>query len=238
MKKKIYKKGKLWIPLFCVIVVIGLASGIALCCRSMSMKSKGEEIFNDVQSALSDYPQLPESYTYTEFYYCDGSTEYLFLKNGSNLITGVRTAENTTYYMEQKSWRIGENGNPEPIEYAEDPVQQIARTVTSGLLEDEKLTYAWCKARGGELPLWVYPDETYIFCSRPDYTDCVEIMVFDEKSGYLRWDIARTAEDAVLYLYADDEELKLDETDELTVFTWGDVDKAIVDILRSRQEKE
>lgn len=167
-------------------------------------KLAGEELYSRMQAALTDYPRLPEPYCFTVCYFCDGTTEYMLLKNGDKQITGQRNiGEDAVYYTDGRSWRVDQEGELAVICNTKDPVEEKVADIVEILLADQDMTYTYHRAIEPALPLWVYPDERYIQCHRPEYFDCTEVMVYNQDNkDYIRWDIVKSADNVTLYLYA------------------------------------
>jgi len=215
-----------------IAVIICSAAG---CTDNELPVETGDRIFDAVSQAVHEATEQTGVYSYAELYYSDGTAEYLMLFSDERKITGVRTDEGEVYYFDRNSWTVSEDGTLEMLGESDDPVTEILLPLMESLLSDNELTYTCHQARERDLPLWVYPDEFYILCNRPDFDDCIEVMVFHEETDlkYFRWNIARSADDAVLFVYADNDVHSIENAEQLNVFTWGPVEKAVCSALFS-----
>ena len=192
-----------------IIICASLSVLLVFCVLGMHEKNEqryaGEKIYSQIQSDLVNYPQLPEPYCFTACYFCDDTTEYMLLKNGSKQITGQRNiGEDAIYYTDGKSWQLDQTGELVEICDAKDPAEEKITGIVEMLLVDRDMTYTYYSARGQELPLWVYPDEQYIQCQRPKYFDCKEVMVYNQENNqdYIRWNIVKSSNNVKFYLFA------------------------------------
>ena len=217
---------KILVAAFIVAVVMIIAISIINQQRTAQMKEDGEALYVTVQSALGEYPVLNGPYQASVCYYCNGTAEYMLLKNGDRQITGMRTAgEPTVYFMDGKSWTLDETGNLAEIEAAEDPVVDIVGDYIAKLLADKSMEYTYQIARGRDLPLWVYPNEPYLACTRSMHSDKVEVMVCFE--DYIRWDIAASTEDVTLYLFASEGRITMSDGGAIQLPGWGEIGEEV-----------
>ena len=217
----------------CLLLFVFLTESITACNvtskhKSVQAQKQGEALFLDMQSALSDYPNPPDRFGYTSFYYCDGKTEYLLVASGIHQLTAKRPLnEDPVYYIDGNTWSLDDTGTPISLGVRDSSVEDIATTTTKTLLADGSFQYTYHVAKGRDLPLWVYPNEHYLYCRRAEFSNHVEVMVMEE--AYLRWNIAKSSDDVVLFLFASDT-IRTEADKKHNIAGWGQIPDSIYNL--------
>lgn len=259
MKKR--KHTFLWIiGILVVVIAVAIAAAIGgllitenIRFTKAAWQDAGDQIFYSVRDFAVRFPENTAPYEYVEFYYCDGTTEYLILQNEGRRICCVRpvTQEEATeptapkhifsseapaeaqdpavYYMDGKIWQINSEGELTQTGLAESPVEQIAKDLIVTLLSDESFTYTHHRTSGGAVPLWIGYRQNYLDCIREKYTDSGEIMACG--SSWIQWNIVKDSQHAVFYLHADIQHAQTERIPNVPI--WGDVDPAVYQALFS-----
>ena len=210
----------------CLVIVIVIVS---VCC-SYNKKRAAEEMYHCVYDVLIDYPALHSPFAATVCHFEKDGIKYLIIQNGEKAITGRQLANGETeYYYNGISYSVFNNELTENGSNVVDVVK-ILRLAIASLLSDETVSYTYHKPSGRDLPLWVLPiDQSYIIVERELYSDYMETMVYSAaEHKEVRWSIANSEEDTILYLYATGE-LFLKPI--LGIHGWGDIPESVTKLI-------
>ena len=195
-----------------------------------------EQMRSRTQSILASYPEIPEPYGSTMFYFCDGTYEYLLLANGERVVTARRMKENpveTTYYADGRAWVLTEEQELVESEPCEDPVTEYVRTLVAEL-RSEEVTYSYDIARGRDLYCWVFAGEPYLLGHRARYPESTEVVSYRDTNGdaHMIWDIIYSARDVILFLEMASRFEKILRDDAKLPNTWGQLPEGIYEMIR------
>lgn len=220
MKKKI-----VFILITCLVL-----TAIVSALHFYNNKKAAEEMYNTVYDALIDYPVLSEHFAATVCHFEKDGVKYLVIQNEAETITGRRFASGETeYYYNGIRYRVFNNEVTETDSDVVD-VMEVIHSAVASLLADETATYTYHKPSGIPLPLWVYPyDPGYLLIKRETYSDYMETMIYsDTESREVRWSIAHSEEDTVLYLYAAE---NLFSKPIIGIHGWGDIPEVVTKLI-------
>ena len=184
-------KSKRFIRLACLcalaaILVIGYIAANFI----PSKTQRAERIYSEVNSAISDHPDLPDSYGFAEYYLRNGADEYLILKNGQNTVSAARNQDGeTVYYIDGKVWRVDSSGALEAYAQTQDAAFPILAETIHRLLAEQNVTYIADKNVGRDLLIGVGVNDWYITCDRAGFEEWDEYMACskDDYGRYLVW---------------------------------------------------
>ena len=188
-----------------------------------------EKLYQEIREAILGFPGLKEPYQTAVCDYRDGANEYLLVETTDLQIAGVRDGAGYTAYFLN-----GQRVVPEPesseseTDLRAEEIREITAKGVGDLLTDSGISYAYKVPRVRDLPLWIYPDDSYYFrITRPGYEDCMEVMTSGERSRgqYVQWNIAESSEAVLLYLLIK-ESANIDDLD--MVRGWGRLPEALL----------
>lgn len=225
----IYKKLTL---LFAIILVIALI--LALLINHLFIEQKKRQIHRSVMHVLADYPSLPPNFTFTACYYKISAESYLLLQHNGHFITGKQDSSGEIeYYHDEHMLNVYSINTLASITAQVDDIRALIGDNISELIGDTSVSLQYATPNSSALPLWVYPkDSEYLIIDRQGYEQYMETMVYkeDESLTHIRWSIARSPEDVLLYLLASD---NIVECKDIILPGWGKIPEDIIALVCS-----
>ena len=211
---------------FWILVATLVVISIGIC---ISKQHKTERLYREIYEVLSGFPNMKEPYHTAVCYYHDGAYEYLLIQTEDLRISGVRDSEKrTAYFLDGKRICLDSEDGAWETSFHADQIKEIIAKGVGNYLTDSSISYTYKIPRGRDLPLWIYPDDSYYFrITRPGYEDCMEVMTSGERSRgqYVQWNIAESSEAVLLYLLIK-ESANIDDLD--MVRGWGRLPEALL----------
>lgn len=212
---------------FWVLVVASVVIAVGIC---ISKKLKTEKLYGEICNGLSGFPSLKEPYQTAVCYFRDGAYEYLMIQTQDLHISGVRDSENfTVYYLDGQRICLNSEDGAWETSFHADQIKEIIAKGVENYLADSSISYTYKIPRGRDLPLWIYPDNSYYFrITRPGYEDSMEVMTSGERTRgqYIQWNIAKSSEEVLLYLLIR-ESANIDDLD--MVRGWGRLPEGLLE---------
>jgi hypothetical protein len=214
-------KWRKWMIIVCIATLV--LAGIGGVYAYFSNQQKKDALILDIRESLTVFPDLQSPYVSTVCCYYEDGNYYLYLKSGEVCIAGERTADGETYYY------------PADHDKGEE-LNRVAEQIRNGLINYMNCTdasYTYHDTRASALPIWVSPlDDYYLRVHRPGYEEYMEVIScsgIKYGSRSVRWSIAKSDEDVLLYWAA--AEWELNETG--FIRGWGDLPDEILQLLSS-----